>query len=93
VMSGERRLPINSSHHQAVQQPGDGLVVAARAAEDLVVEAVEGAGLEDEPEFVLGVQWHPERSMEVSATSRLIFEAFVRACAAGLPSRQAESTG
>src|SRR5579859_3458428 len=36
------RLPINSSHHQAVGIPGDGLRVVARCPQDGVIEAVEG---------------------------------------------------
>ncbi len=44
--NGERttdnlRLPINSSHHQAIAIPGDGLRVTARSPEDAVIEAVE----------------------------------------------------
>jgi putative glutamine amidotransferase len=67
---------INSSHHQAVDLPGDGLRVAARAA-DGVVEALEGTQLEEQ--FVLGVQWHPERSFAMNETSRNIFSAFLEA--------------
>src|SRR5687767_8495128 len=46
---------VNSRHHQSVGRTGDGLVVAARAA-DGVVEAIEKP---DAP-FCIGVQWHPE---------------------------------
>jgi putative glutamine amidotransferase len=35
------RLPINTSHHQAVGAPGDGLRVAARCPDDGVIEAIE----------------------------------------------------
>jgi putative glutamine amidotransferase len=47
---------VNSIHHQAVRDLGEGLVVEARAASDGVIEALrwEGDG------WVLGVQWHPE---------------------------------
>ncbi len=72
------RLLINSSHHQAVERVGDGLRISAVASEDGVVEAVEGAGEADAPEFVLGVQWHPERSVGISSTSRAIFDAFCK---------------
>lgn len=43
-------------HHQAVDRPGAGLRVTARA-DDGTVEAVE---LDGHP-FVMGVQWHPEQ--------------------------------
>ena len=52
---GPAPLPVNSTHHQAVSQPGAGVLVSARAP-DGVVEAIE---LPDAP-FALGVQWHPE---------------------------------
>ncbi len=52
---GRSRLAVNSFHHQSVDRLGDGLTVTARA-DDGVVEAVEMRG----PDFVLGVQWHPE---------------------------------
>lgn len=71
------RLPINSSHHQAVAMAGDGLRVVARSAEDGVVEAIE---LTEGAEcFLLGVQWHPERTVGISATSRAIFRELVGA--------------
>ena len=68
---------INSSHHQAVDRPGDGLRVAARSAGDGVVEALEGTSPEEH--FVLGVQWHPERSYTGDEPSLEIFTAFVAA--------------
>lgn len=52
---GAGSLAVNSTHHQAVRDPGAGVLVSARA-EDGVVEAIE---LPDVP-FALGVQWHPE---------------------------------
>lgn len=45
---------VNSYHHQAVATPGAGVVVTARA-KDEVVEAIEVPG-----KRVLAVQWHPE---------------------------------
>lgn len=68
---------INSSHHQAVDSPGDGLRIAARATGDSVVEAVEA--LDPNEQFVLGVQWHPERSFMTDEPSREIFTALVAA--------------
>ncbi len=48
-------VAVNTRHLQAVERPGAGLRVAARAP-DGVVEAVES----EDGRFV-GVQWHPER--------------------------------
>jgi len=69
---------VNSSHHQAIDVPGEGLLVSARCAEDGTIEAVEGP---NEDHFVLGVQWHPERSFDASEASRHLFHAFVNASA------------
>jgi putative glutamine amidotransferase len=54
---GARRI-VNSWHHQAVGRPGHGLVVTGRT-DDGIVESI---ALEGRP--VLGVQWHPEWSVE-----------------------------
>lgn len=75
-ITGLAATVVNSSHHQAVKFPGDGLLVNARCSEDGVIEAVEG---EDRALFVLGVQWHPERSFDASEASRRLFQAFVAA--------------
>jgi putative glutamine amidotransferase len=79
---------VNSSHHQAVKVVGDKLLVAARAVGDDVVESVE---LDSKDHFVLGVQWHPERTYTVSAFSRSIFAGFVRAASEWTPRRIEES--
>lgn len=70
-------LPIlvNSSHHQAVKTVGDNLRVSATSPADGVVEAVE---LNSDDHFVVGVQWHPERTYASNAFSRALFAAFVR---------------
>ena len=65
-----RRLPVNTSHHQAVAIPGDDLAIVARSLDDGVIEAVEGR---IGAAAMLGVQWHPERSVEISPASRALF--------------------
>jgi putative glutamine amidotransferase len=69
-------IPVNSSHHQAAEVVGDGLRVAARSPQDRIVEALEGTSPE---QFVLAVQWHPERSVDEDEPSRAIFRSFVEA--------------
>lgn len=71
-----RDLYVNSSHHQAIDGPGDGLAVVATSPVDGVIEALEGT---DPKQFVVAVQWHPERSYESSAASRALFAAFLDA--------------
>lgn len=50
---GLGELRVNSTHHQAVNDPGSARVCAY--APDTVVEAIELPG-----KFAIGVQWHPE---------------------------------
>jgi putative glutamine amidotransferase len=88
----EPRLPINSSHHQAIGIPGDGLRVSARSPEDGVVEAVEGTPEGVGGNFVLGVQWHPERTFEESAASRALFSRFISEAAAWSPKPASTAT-
>ncbi len=72
---GVPRLPVNSTHHQAVKRVGAGLVVCARATDGLV------EGIEDPSKpFLVGVQWHPEAMRE--AAQRAIYRALVEAAAA-----------
>src|SRR5271157_2146111 len=71
-------MSVNSSHHQAPDVLGDGLRLVAWCPEDGVKEAVEGTAPDH---FVLGVQWHPERTYEDDAASRALFCAFIHAAA------------
>lgn len=73
---------VNSSHHQAIRAAGDSLLVSAVSTGDGVVEAVE---LGSPEHFVVGVQWHPERTYTQSAFSRAIFAAFVQAAVVWQP--------
>jgi putative glutamine amidotransferase len=72
----------NSSHHQAIGRVGDHLRVTAVCPIDDVIEAVE---LDSADHFVLGVQWHPERTYTVSSLSRVLFAAFAEAAEAWRP--------
>ena len=71
---GEEEFEVPSFHHQAISRPAPDALISA-VAPDGVLEAVEWSG----PEWMLGVQWHPERAPESNATQRL-FEAFRAAC-------------
>ena len=82
---GALLLPVNSSHHQAIATAGDGLRVSARTPEDGVVEAIENTPDGLGGRFVLGVQWHPERTFDESAASRALFARFVAEAAAWVP--------
>lgn len=70
---GNKELNVNSSHHQAIRNVGDGLRVTAHAP-DGVIE-----GLEDPSHpFYVGVQWHPE-DMSSERSAAALFGAFVDA--------------
>jgi len=56
-LAGGADALVNSSHHQAIEGPGRSLRVTAHAP-DGIIEAVEWTGGSN---WVVGVQWHPER--------------------------------
>lgn len=84
-MLGHDTVTVNSRHHQAVEDPGDGLVEVAHdhdthLPDGPLCEAIEA---EDPERWVLGVQWHPEnlvhRTDGAGSAARRLFAGFVRA--------------
>ena len=67
---GGESFVVNSYHHQAPWEVGDGLRAVAWA-DDGVIEGIEGGGS-------LGVQWHAE-AMQGDAAQQALFAAFVSA--------------
>jgi|HubBroStandDraft_2_1064218.scaffolds.fasta_scaffold387207_1 putative glutamine amidotransferase len=74
TLSGAGQAEVNSWHHQSVLEPGLGLRITAHAP-DGVVEAVEWT---DNSNWVVGVQWHPER-MPGDALAEALFQDLVTA--------------
>jgi putative glutamine amidotransferase len=74
TLSGAVQADVNSWHHQSILEPGRGLRVTARAP-DGVIEAVEWT---DDSNWVVGVQWHPER-MPADALAQALFRELVTA--------------
>jgi putative glutamine amidotransferase len=66
---------VNSSHHQSILEPGRGLRIVSRAP-DRVIEAVEWTG---DRNWVVGVQWHPERMVLTESLARALFVHLVEA--------------
>jgi putative glutamine amidotransferase len=58
---------VNSSHHQSVDKPGRQLRITGQAP-DGIVESVEWTG---DANWVIGVQWHPERMRGDALAERL----------------------
>jgi putative glutamine amidotransferase len=75
---GATEITVNSLHQQAIDRPGEGVVVEGRA-DDGTIEAVRVEGV---PGFAMGVQWHPEYHYATDANSIAIFRAFGDACRA-----------
>jgi putative glutamine amidotransferase len=72
---GGGELRVNSCHHQAVREVGEGMRIGATSP-DGIIEAIETT---DPSWFCIGVQWHPE-SETASALDMQLFESFVQAC-------------
>lgn len=70
---GQAEFDCSSSHHQAIRCVAPGLRIVARA-DDGVIEGVESL----DGRWLVGVQWHPERTID-SPPSRGLMHAFVRA--------------
>lgn len=76
ALAGSSQTIVNSSHHQAILEPGKNLRVTSRAS-DGIIEGVEWTG---DSHWVTGVQWHPERMLGDAFSERL-FGDFVAAAA------------
>lgn len=72
---GSGTVEVSCYHHQQVARLGDGLRVAARAA-DGTVEALELPGA---PGWFTAVQWHPEDTVTRDQAQQALFTAFVDA--------------
>jgi putative glutamine amidotransferase len=76
------RIRVNSHHHQAVKDVAPGFKICA-TADDGIIEAIEIADVRPEAgaaDFILGVQWHPERMAKYHGYARIIFEKFISSC-------------
>jgi putative glutamine amidotransferase len=69
-LAGSTEGVVNSSHHQSIATPGRELRITGQAA-DGIVESVEWTG---DANWVIGVQWHPERMKDDPLADRLFSE-------------------
>ena len=80
-LTGHDEMMVNSLHGQGVDRLGNGLVVEAMSPDGVI----EGLRLDDDKQFIVGVQWHAEWEPEKHALSGALYNAFgkaARACAA-----------
>lgn len=63
-ITGKTEGDINSSHHQAIDRLGEGLMINSKA-DDGIIEGVEWVEKDGKP-FMLAVQYHPERFKDPS---------------------------
>lgn len=82
---GTDMVVARSGHHQAVGTVGEGLRIAAVAADGII------EGVEDPDRWLVGVQWHPEDDDGPEADRIALFRGFLDACA-GHQRPQATST-
>lgn len=69
------KILVNSSHHQAIGRVGNDLKITARAR-DGIIEGLEWTG---DSNWVVGVQWHPERRPAEDVFAKRLFDEFVAA--------------
>ena len=65
-------IMVNTTHHQAIDELGSGLIVSARAP-DGIIEAIESRN----HKFLVGVQWHSEylnSELDANLFKRLVEE-------------------
>ncbi|MGB1540076.1 MAG: gamma-glutamyl-gamma-aminobutyrate hydrolase family protein, partial [Rickettsiales bacterium] len=68
------KLSVNSLHHQAIDETGEGIVITARD-DHHIPQAIEH--MDVETSFILGVQWHPEFMLH-SRKHRKLFKTLIR---------------
>jgi len=72
AITDQTTIAVNSFHHQAVREPGEGVVINARSSDGLI-EGIEAPAYR----FCLGLQWHPERTL--LPHDKNIVQAFIEA--------------
>jgi len=74
LAGGHKEIMVNSTHHQAVHNLGNNLIISATAP-DGVIEAIESIS----SKFAIGVEWHPEYLNDNNLDFNL-FKGLIQAC-------------
>lgn len=87
-IAGGTDAMVNSTHHQAIEHAGKNLEVTARAPDGMIESVVYSS----RDHWVLGVQWHPEKTFCRDDFSRRLFEFFLVRCRAARGSDEGSHT-
>lgn len=85
-LAGGTDVVVNSSHHQSVEKAGRDLRVTGVSTADGIVEGLEWTG---DANWIVGVQWHPERLKGDALADRLFAELVASAQKSGSNRRAA----
>jgi len=69
----EKRIDVNTSHHQMIKKIAPGFITNAWSERDEVIEGIEAKG----DSYFICIQWHPELMRDKS--SRLLFDSLIKA--------------
>ena len=72
----KKNIKVNSLHGQGIDRLGKNLQIEA-FAEDTTIEAI---SLKNSNSWMLGVQWHPELSLQHDCISKELFKSYGNAC-------------
>jgi putative glutamine amidotransferase len=78
-ISGLREAMVNSNHHQGIDRLADGLK-GVSFSNDQLIEAIEWISPNGK-NFLMAVQWHPERLTEIPAMSEPLARLFIEEAA------------
>jgi putative glutamine amidotransferase len=73
---GNKKINVNTSHHQMVKKIAPGFIVSAWSEKDEVIEGIETKN----EHYLICVQWHPELMKDKS--SQLLFDSLIKAASA-----------
>ena len=87
-LTGHDEMMVNSLHGQGVDRLGKNLVVEATSPDGIV----EGLRLDDDSQFIVGVQWHAEYEPDAHSLSGALYQAFGEAASARAALRASKSS-
>ena len=71
---GLSNIKVNSRHRYAITKVNNFII--SSTSEDGVIESIESK----DKTFVIGVQWHPEKLIDIDEPSNKLFDRFIEEC-------------